>query len=142
MGDGEAFVRAAWTIAITVVVIFVLLVAVGFWLLRRRHARAPKPAARPPADQRANILLVRLDDAVTRGEEELAFAIAQFGRDATGDYARVLASARSRLSEAFTLQQQLDDAYPDTEAQKRDRTARIVHLCQTAQDELAAEQQR
>jgi uncharacterized phage infection (PIP) family protein YhgE len=142
MGDAEEFVRAASTIAITVVVIFVALVAVGFWLLRRRHARTPVAESRQPVKQRANILLVRLDDAVGAGEEELGFAIAQFGRDVTGEYARVLASARVKLTEAFTLQQRLDDAHPDTEAQTRDWTARIVHLCETAQSELQTEQAR
>src|SRR5690554_1700328 len=114
MGDAETLVRAAWTIAITLTVIFAAALVVGFWLLRRRHARAPRQVGPRPVKQRANILLVRLDDAVTTGEEELAFAVAQFGAEATGDYARVLTSARASLTEAFTLQQRLDDAYPDT----------------------------
>ena len=142
MGDAETLVRAAWTIAITLVVIFVVAVAVGFWVLRRRHARTPQPTGPRPVKQRANILLVRLDDAVTTGEEELAFAIAQFGSEATGDYARVLASARASLTEAFTLQQRLDDAHPDTEAQQRDWTARILHLCENEQAALTTEQAR
>lgn len=142
MGDAETLVRAAWTIAITLIVIFIIAVAFGFWLLRRRQARAPRQAGPRPVKQRANILLVRLDDAVTTGEEELAFAIAQFGAEATGDYARVLASARASLTEAFTLQQRLDDAHPDTEAQQRDWTARILHLCENAQAALTAEQAR
>jgi hypothetical protein len=142
MGDAGILVRAAWTVAITLVVIFAVAVVVGFWLLRRRQARSPRPAGPRPVQQRANILLVRLDDAVTRGEEELGFAIAQFGADAAGDYARELASARASLNEAFTLKQRLDDARPDTEAQRRDWTARIVHLCETAQGALAAEQAR
>jgi hypothetical protein len=142
MGDAEALVRAAWTVAITLVAIFAIAVGAGFWLLRRRHARAPKPVAPRPVKQRANILLVRLDDAVTTGEEELAFAIAQFGVEATASYAEVLASARSSLTEAFTLQQRLDDAHPDTEAQTRDWTARILHLCERALAALNAEQAR
>ncbi len=139
---GEEIVRLAWTTVITVAVLFVVLVGVGFWLLRRRQARAPRPAARRPVKQRANILLVRLDDAVSSGEEELAFAIAQFGRDVTDDYARVLESARAGLTEAFSLQQRLDDAIPDTQAQTRDWTARIVHLCEAALSSLATEQER
>ncbi|MEX1078408.1 MAG: hypothetical protein WED09_04800 [Homoserinimonas sp.] len=148
MADAGEFVRATWTIAITVVVIFALLVGVGFWMLRRNaRASGASPASggwRPaqPVKQRANILLVRLDDAVATGEEELSFAIAQFGREVTDEYALVLASARANLTEAFTLQQRLDDAHPDTEARKRDWAARIVHLCETAQSALAAEQAR
>ncbi|MHA6670286.1 hypothetical protein ACX3O0_15600 [Homoserinimonas sp. A447] len=142
MGDADGLIRAAWTVAITLTVIFVVAVGVGFWLLRRRHARTPQQPGPRPVKQRANIQLVRLDDAVTTGEEELAFAIAQFGVEATGDYARVLASARSSLTEAFTLQQRLDDAHPDTAAQQRDWTARILHLCETALAALTAEQAR
>jgi hypothetical protein len=92
--------------------------------------------------QRANILLVRLDDAVSSGEEELGFAMAQFGADATADYAHALTAARANLTEAFTLQQRLDDAHPDTEAQRRDWTARVINLCESSQAAMAAEQAR
>lgn len=141
MGDAGTLIRAAWTVGITLAVIFAAATIVGFWMLRRRHAGTPRPAAQP-VRQRANILLVRLDDAVTTGEEELGFAIAQFGADATAGYANALAAARVSLTEAFSLQQLLDDVHPDTEAQRRDWTARVIHLCESAQAALAAEQAR
>jgi hypothetical protein len=88
---------------------------------------------------RANILLVRADDAVRDAEDELGFAMAQFGGDATTGLSRALADARQRVMEAFALQQRLDDHIPDSEAQRRDWTARIVNLCQTAQSDLATQ---
>src|SRR5690554_6939835 len=104
MGDAEAVIRAAWTIGITLLAIFGIAVVGGFWMLRRRYARSPRPEPEAPIQQRVGILLVRLDDAVTTGEDELHFAIAQFGPEVTDSYARVLASARASLTEAFTLQ--------------------------------------
>ena len=142
MGDAAEFVRAAWTIGITVLVIFVVLIAVGFWLLSRRNSRWATAPARQDISRRANILLVRLDDAVATGEEELGFAIAQFGRSVTSDYTKALASARSSLTEAFGLKQRLDDAVPDSETERRDWTARIIQLCENTSAALRDEAKR
>lgn len=139
---------AAWTAGITIAALFVAVTAVGFWLLfrRGRGARRPSVAAQrlgpgvtAPSTQRANIQLVRADDAVRDAQDELDFAIAQFGPAKTGNFARALGDARQRVLEAFTLQQRLDDHVPDTGTQRREWTARIVHLCETAQAGLAAE---
>ncbi|HEU4848864.1 MAG TPA: hypothetical protein VFS93_00450 [Terrimesophilobacter sp.] len=146
---GGELVSAAWTVGITLVVIFVLAVGAGFWLLARRTARQGR-AARGAAgrgkdalgalQQKANILLVRADDAVKNAEDELGFAIAQFGDDTSQEFERVLVTARSDLREAFGLQQRLDDALPDTATQRREWTARIVHLCESTQDALDAQE--
>ncbi|GAA3738520.1 hypothetical protein GCM10022239_12640 [Leifsonia bigeumensis] len=151
---GGELVSAAWTVGITLVVIFVLAVGAGFWLLARRTARQGRVGqgrsgqrragrredALGALQQKANILLVRADDAVKNAEDELGFAIAQFGDVTSQEFERVLVTARSDLREAFGLQQKLDDAHPDTETQRREWSARIVHLCESTQDALDAQE--
>lgn len=135
MGDVAS---AAWTAGATLIAVFLAATTVGFWLLFRR-TRGKGTDAQAKETRHANILLVRADDAVRDAADELDFAIAQFGTAKTGDLSRALAEARRRVLEAFALQQRLDDHVPDTGAQRRDWTARIVHLCETAQSTLNAE---
>jgi hypothetical protein len=137
LADSSGLIQGVTTAVITVLVIFVVVVAVGFLLLARRR-RAGSAVGDPSHDPavRANILLVRLDDSLKRNDDELGFAVAQFGESRTREFSEVVATAKADLSEAFRLKQQLDDAYPDTESQVREWTARIVHLCETAQADL------
>lgn len=133
---GGQLLSAAWTAGVTVVVLFIAIVGVGFWLLARRRGKGRE---RDPLDslrQRANILLVRVDDAVKNAEDELGFAIAQFGNVKSKEFDDVLSTAKRQLREAFELQQKLDDAYADTETQRRDWNGRIIHLCETAATSL------
>jgi hypothetical protein len=117
------------------------------WLASRRRRRAaeqPADAARPgqaapagPADElaalptaeldrRSSSALVRIDDAVRSSEQELGFAQAEFGPDATREFEQVLARAKQQVTEAFRLRQTLDDDVPDTEPQVRDTATRIL----------------
>jgi hypothetical protein len=121
---------------ITIVVIFVALVGTGFAILFRRRGRVNEGAEPRALAKRASVLLVRVDDAVRNGADELGFAIAQFGEEGTREFAAVLTEARAKLTEAFMLQQRLDDATPDSPSQSRDWNARIVHLCEAAQSAL------
>jgi hypothetical protein len=145
-------VQAVTTALVTIVVLFAIVVIVGFTILRRRRRRetvtratpAPRAAAGAQAGDadlatRANILLVRLDDAVTQADDDLGFAIAQFGEDRSRSFADALAAARRDLTESFRLKQRLDDSQPDTATQQREWNARIIHLCETSQKALADE---
>jgi hypothetical protein len=116
------------------------------WLASRRRRRAAPAAeaARPgqtaPAgpvdelaalptpelDRRSSSALVRIDDAVRSSEQELGFAQAEFGPDATREFEQVLARAKQQVTEAFRLRQTLDDDVPDTEPQIRDTATRIL----------------
>jgi hypothetical protein len=136
----DQFVSAAWTGGITIVVVFIALVGAGFWILARRRRTGGEPDALAALQQRANILLVRVDDAVKNAEDELGFAIAQFGDTTSQEFEKVLVTAKSQLREAFGLQQQLDDAFPDTETQRRDWNGRIIHLCETARESLETQE--
>ena len=136
------WVRAASVATVTAIVLFVVLVAIGFSLLFARGRRSAGPAADLARQQEANILLVRVDDAIKSSEDELGFAIAQFGEEKTKRYAAAVAAAREQLAEAFALQHRLDDSTQDSATQKNEWSARIIHLCQTAQVSLDAQQEQ
>ena len=139
--SSTALLSAGSTAFITIAVIFVAAMAIGFAILfRRRSANAGQDRGAGALAQQANILLVRMDDAVKSSADELGFALAQFGEGKTREFATVLAAARSQLTEAFTLKQQLDDSIADTRAQARDWNARIIHLCESIQDSLLAQE--
>lgn len=101
------------------VVIFALLLAgVGVLVgLARRRTRARlrlETVAAAELARSAAISLVRADDLVQDASDELGFAIAQFGENATGDFAKALGLSRRQLTEAFALQQKLDDVVADS----------------------------
>jgi len=112
-----------------------------FSRIRRRGrdgqtASAPEAMTQKQLDQRAGSLLVQLDDSLKTSEQELGFAVAQFGDDATKDFTAVLTSAKAKVAEAFTLKQKLDDATADSPADQRSWTTRIIELCEAADAEL------
>ncbi|UUT35670.1 hypothetical protein [Microbacterium elymi] len=67
---------------------------------------------------------MQTDDALRTSEQELGFARAQFGDDATGEFAAALAQAKANLDAAFALKQKLDDATEDTEERSAPGTRR------------------
>lgn len=86
----------------------------------------------PELDKQAGHLLVETDDAVRTSTEELGFATAQFGEDAVRQFSEALAYARSELTAAFKLRQQLDDAFPEDDATKRRMLDEIISRCTEA----------
>ncbi len=92
------------------------------------------PPAVPTAElaRRAASALVEMDDAIKTSTQELGFATAQFGEAATEEFSRVLAEARADLDKAFEIQQTLDDETPDSDAEVRAATTRIIELCEGA----------
>ncbi|TQJ32601.1 TPM domain-containing protein [Microbacterium sp. SLBN-146] len=129
-------------------VIVVVAIGVVIWLVVRGR-RKKKSAGPTPVEQistaelarQAASALVATDDALRTSEQELGFARAQFGDAAAAEFADVLATAKADLTQAFTLQQQLDDEVPDSEEQTREWNAEILRLCEkanTALDEKAA----
>ncbi|NQX04535.1 TPM domain-containing protein [Rathayibacter sp. VKM Ac-2856] len=122
-----------------------VVVGVIVWLLvrraRRRRAAAAEEASIDELATRAGSALVHADDAVRTSEQEVGFAEAQFGSDATGPFREALVTAKRLLGEAFALQQRLDDAQPETDQERRDGYGRILQLCADAEqvlDEKAA----
>ncbi|QCR19732.1 TPM domain-containing protein [Agrococcus sp. SGAir0287] len=121
-------------------------VGVGALVLRRRRtARAAKAEIEQQQQsleqlkQRADIALVQLDDTVQQSEQELQFAQAQFGDEPVAQYAQAVERAKGGLKEAFTLQQQLDDAFPDSDQERHDWSSRILQIAEGATAELASQ---
>ncbi|WP_166982853.1 hypothetical protein [Paramicrobacterium fandaimingii] len=109
---------------------------------RRRTAIAsgriadPRPESIEQLEVRAGQALVQADEAVRRGAEEHAFALAQFGPATTAAFTAALESARARLSDAFELRQRLSDVTPDTDADRRSWSERILEACTEIETQL------
>ncbi|WP_372593658.1 TPM domain-containing protein [Actinotalea sp.] len=130
--------------AVLVVLLVVGLVVVVIVVARRSRGRSGSGPRRTDAtalptaelSRRASAALVELDDAIKTSEQELGFAQAQFGIEATRAFTAVLAEARSAIGEAFRLRQRLDDAQPETEPEARAMMLRILELCSGADSAL------
>ncbi|MFJ4044849.1 hypothetical protein ACIPV2_03770 [Microbacterium sp. NPDC089987] len=107
----------------------------GFWGRRRREEEA---LAAQDADlaRRAEQALVAADERIRTTSDELAFAQAELGDSLTADLGNALRSVRTHLGEAFQLHQLNHDEIPDTVEELRTRNARIVQLCEWAENLL------
>lgn len=115
----------------------------------------------PELDERASGSLVRIDDALKTCEQELGFARAELGADATRDFELILARAAADVRQAFAIRQELDvaaqaedtqaDGAPGADhheadeyrpvlgdAERRARLTRVIALCESAADTLDA----
>ncbi len=122
--------------------------AVGGALLvanRRRKPGPERPGAdprtipTPDLDRRASAALVQIDDAIRSSEEELGFARAQFGLQATDTYARALEAAKKQATQAFEIRKRLDDHIPETEPERRAMLLQILQLAENVDSTLEAE---
>jgi len=133
---------AFWWVPSVVVFGFVLAGVAVLVALSRRRARARQALENAEAAElarRAAISLVRADDLVQATTDELGFADAQFGETATREFARALALSRRQLTDAFALQQKLDDTVPDTAAEVRRWNEEIRALADEASGRLTAQ---
>ncbi|MBM7831163.1 putative membrane protein YgcG [Agromyces cerinus] len=140
-GSGWGFV---WFIVIAAIVVVIIAIV----LARRKRKRAasgadgagqvPLPSIEELRRQ-AGSALVQIDDAVKTSEEELGFAVASYGEAATESFRTALDAAKAKVAEAFTLQQQLDDATPDADDERREWYGGIIRLTGEA-DTLLDEQ--
>lgn len=152
LGTGTAASGGGGFGALLVVgLVVVLVIFVVRSLVRRRNAAgqagaqpagaAPQGLAAlptPELNRRASQALVAIDDALTTSAQELGFAQAQFGLEATRRFGTALEEARARVSEAFRWRQQLDDSTPETEPQARQIMIAIIETCQVAAETLDA----
>lgn len=141
------------------VMLAVLAIAVGLLLLWRRRRRRKRreaefAAARrvDPSDPQAlaavsldalddlsRAMVVDVDNAVRTSEHELEIAVEEFGAERTEPFTRAVEHAKTTLTQAFNVRQILDDAIPETPAQRRDLLTRVVVAAAKADRELDAQ---
>ncbi|MFH8250782.1 hypothetical protein ACH3VR_10490 [Microbacterium sp. B2969] len=107
----------------------------GFWGKRKRD-REELEAQDADLARRAQAALVQADERIRVTGDELVFADAELGADATKDLRDALESVKQHLGEAFHLHQLNHDEIPDTAEELRTRNARIVQLCDWAEELL------
>ena len=136
---------SALPIVIGLILVALVVLGIVFFVRSRRRGSAGGAASAPAGptqeqlDQRAGSLLVQLDDSLKTSEQELGFAVAQFGTEVTTPFSASLATAKSQVADAFTLRQKLDDSVPETPGERRAMTSRIIELCEAADAELDAQ---
>ncbi|MEL5992002.1 hypothetical protein ACOKGD_10670 [Microbacterium phosphatis] len=107
---------------------------VGFWGKRKREDDAARQAQDDDLARRARAALVAADERIRTTADELEFAVAELGETATKPLREGLTAVRTHLGEAFHLHQLNHDEIPDTAEELRTRNARIVQLCEWAED--------
>lgn len=144
-------------VSVLVVLAVIAVGVLGLWLWSRRRRRkrreAEFAAARrvDPTDPNAlaavsldalddlsRAMVVEVDNALRTSEHELELAVEEFGKEQTAKFADAVRNAKTTLTQAFNVRQQLDDAIPETPAQRRDLLTRVVVAAARADRELDA----
>lgn len=108
----------------------------AFWGKRRREEQKRQDAEDQVLAVKAQKALVATDERIRTTRDELAFAQAELGDGATQDLRDGLDAVARHMREAFELHQLNHDHIPDTPEELRTRNARIVQLCEWAEDVL------
>lgn len=105
----------------------------GFWGNRKKEREA-QAAEDAELTRRAGSALVAADERIRTTSDELVYAEAELGPDATRPLREALDAVRQHLAEAFHLHQLNHDEIPDTSEELQSRGARILQLCEWAQE--------
>ncbi len=108
----------------------------GFWGKRKREEQYAQDAQDAELARRAGRALVEADERIRVTADELEFASAELGPGSTKDLRDALDAVRHHLAEAFHLNQLNHDEIPDTPEELRERHARIIQLCEWAENLL------
>jgi len=140
-GSGGGF--PLWIAVLLVLAVVAAVVAIVILVLRRRGTSPVTGGGQPGAEvptaelkREASSALIETDDAIKTSGQEVGFALAQYGAAAAEPFQAAVSGAAAKLSQAFTLQQRLDDAEPDTEEQVRAWYRQIIALCAEANQAL------
>ncbi len=77
-------------------------------------------------DDLSRSIVVDVDNAVRTSSNELDLAVEEFGAAADRAVRQAVENAKVTLKQAFNVRQKLDDAVPETAAQRRDLLTRVV----------------
>jgi predicted nucleic acid-binding Zn-ribbon protein len=135
----------SWVALLTILAVIALAVVVGWIVLRqrrkRRRAAALAAVHLDALDDLSKSMVVEVDNAVRTSDNELALAVEEFGQERTEPFVRAVSNAKITLAQAFNVRQQLDDAIPETPAQRRDLLTRVVVAAAKADRELDAQKE-
>ncbi len=139
-------------LAVIVIAVVVLLIVMRRRARRRRAAalaaaRRVDPtdanalAAVPPQalDDLSRSMVVDVDNALRTSTNELALAIDEFGNERTQPFTEAVNNAKAALAQAFNVRQQLEDATPETPAQRRELLIRVIVSAARADRELESQ---
>ncbi|WP_396906424.1 TPM domain-containing protein [Mycolicibacterium phlei] len=156
-GLNPAPTSISWVgVLVTLAVLALAVLGLLVWQRRRRRKRreAEFAAARrvDPTDPRAlaavpldalddlsRAMVVEVDNAVRTSAHELEIAVEEFGEQRTEPFTRAVNNAKTTLAQAFNVRQILDDAVPETPAQRRDLLTRVIVAAAKADRELDAQ---
>ncbi|OYN78204.1 TPM domain-containing protein [Mycolicibacterium sphagni] len=153
---GGSGVSALIPLVIIAGLIVLAVVVLLLWSRRRRQKRHeaevaaakrvdptdPNALASVPLDaldELSRSIVVDVDNAVRTSTNELALAAEDFGQQQADRFNRAVENAKVTLQQAFNVRQQLDDAIPETPAQRRDLLTRVVVAAAQANRELDAQ---
>jgi chromosome segregation ATPase len=141
-------------LAVIVVAVLVLYVVMRYRRRRRRaaelaHARrvdATDPDALAALslgalDDLSRWKVVDVDNAVRTSANELALTIEEFGEQRTEPFTHAVDNAKAALAQAFNVRQQLDDAIPETRAQRRELLTQVIVSAARADRELESQRE-
>ena len=100
-----------------------------FWVTRRRGAQELEVHDVDLA-KRAGSVLLAADERIRVTVDEIDFAEAELGADATTQLSEALFAVRAHLTDAFRLHRLNHDAIPGTADEVQARNVRIVQLCE------------
>jgi hypothetical protein len=139
-------------LGLILIAVLILYVVVRYRRRRRRAAElaAAKRVDATDPDALAALSLGALDDlsrwkvvdvdnAVRTSANELALTVEEFGEQRTEPFSRAVDNAKAALAQAFTVRQQLDDAIPETRAQRRDLLTEVIVSAARADRELESQ---
>jgi predicted nucleic acid-binding Zn-ribbon protein len=90
-------------------------------------------------DDLSRSMVVNVDNAVRTSTHELDLAVEEFGERRTEPFTRAVNKAKATLDRAFTVRQQLDDAIPETPAQRRELLTQVIVAAARADRELESQ---
>lgn len=139
-------------LGIVAIAVAVLLLIMRYRRRRRRAAALaaarrvdptnPNALAAVPLDALDDLsrsMVVEVDNALRTSANELALAIDEFGEQRTEPFTRAVNNAKAALTQAFNVRQQLDDAVPETPAQRRELLTRVIVAAARADRELESQ---
>ena len=116
-----------------------------FVFSRRKRAKGERKAADPSElslkqlSAKAGSALVQIDDELRASEQELGFAQAEFGLQATAPFTKALEDAKARVGRAFEIRKILDDHIEETEAEQRRLLTEIITIAEEIHTSLSAQ---